>query len=131
MKPSAAVPPTVAADTAPDHTGINHRLHASTVDVIERLLAAIDEESIAKATLAQRVTALGVLSRILKQFEAASARPHSTDQEVIRIEYQDAHGRIGRTPSWAGADSEETDPLPRRGLWSALWQDGDGEDSAR
>lgn len=111
--------------------GINHRLYISTVDVIERLLAAVDEESITSATLAQRVTALGVLSRILKQFEAASDHPNNrSQQEVIRIEYQDSQGRISGSPPWAGPDPEDGHSLQGRGLWASIREDGAGEDSA-
>lgn len=125
---SHTIPPT-QVETAPDSLEIDQRLYVSTVAVIERLLDAIDEDSIDKATLSQRVTALGVLCRVLKQFETAQSKNQQPNEEVIRIEYQDSQGRIGGSPPWAAADPERASPLPGSGLWASLWKDRAGQDS--
>jgi len=93
----------------------------------QQLAQAIDAQ-IDSAPLNQLATALNaVIDRYLKLDEHLHTAP---TERVVRIEYQDAHGNIHKTPPWAKADPTADAPVQGGGLWTALWQDGDGQNPA-
>lgn len=88
-----------------------------------RLVSAIDEERIAKAPLNQLASALGVV--VDRYLKLAGDTPPA--EQVIRFEYITPNGDPAASPPWADDHSQVHGPVPRRGVWTPIRQDGTGE----
>jgi hypothetical protein len=110
----------------------DHPLYFAIFTLIERLIAAIDEDALAHASLADQTAALEVLCRVLNQLEDFPSEhqrlPQQSQKEVVHIEQQNAQGRSRKGPPGAGADSEHTRAVSSGCVWATLRQDRSRED---
>lgn len=122
-----AAPP--AADGDPLRATLAQVRQQLAVDAL--LLAQAVAAQIEGAPLNQLATALGtVIDRCLKVDEHLAGSVDEEHKGVIRIEYVYPDGSIHSSAPWATDDPEQPGALSCDRLRAALWQDGDGEDSA-
>jgi hypothetical protein len=118
-----------------DPPTIDRPLYAVTLAAVERLIATLDDEHIASATLTERVAALDMLCRALDQFKLApseksseqSSASQASEKEVVSIEQQ-LQDRRGESPPGAGANPEHARPVSGGCVWATLRQDRGRED---
>ncbi len=94
------------------------------------VLAAMDEERIAKAPLNQLSSALGTLiEKFLKLQEEPQAAEGAAEQ-VVRFEFRHPDGSLRATPYWAASGSAESGAVQGAGLRQTVRQNGTGEDDS-
>jgi hypothetical protein len=95
----------------------------SLAEASVRLVKALDEDRIAKAPLNQIASALGVV--VDRYLKLTGDTPPA--EQVIRFEYITPNGDTAQSPPWTDEHSQVNGALPRRGVWTAVRQDGTGE----
>lgn len=104
---------------------VQNQLAEKALDV----LAAMDEDRIARAPLNQLSSALGTL---IEKFLKLQEEPQQSEaaEQVVRFEFRHPDGSLRETPYWAASSGAESGAVQGAGLRQTLRQNGASQDDA-